>query len=893
MLTCGVKLCTGHTNIAKPVQSYIRSVYKSNGNTHEAEKYAMEKHRQRAQFVGGLKELDKKVTNIDALLKEGTSYYQYLRGLTTRFRVSTSQAGWGYSLNPFAQKSIYLQFSWSDAYQEGVKFQSFDPQHEKASLLYILAHLQSVKARRAHAAASKAREDEAKSTEEIKTALHAFQSAAGILEFAAEIVGKINTPKSPDINVKLLSMQAETMVAQAQECVFEACLAKKVKAESLAALAKGCAEKYTKAKEFSDCYHSTQWLARTKYPWKLHLRHKILCWEATALYHQSAALNKAEKHGPEIAALMAAKANVQAARALEKEMRRGSWGTRLKFVELGALEKSSLILEKTIVKRLDLAEKENEAIYHERVPSLKKMEKIEANLLAKPSAFAEPPLNTESPLALLVPAAIQEVALRFRQELKEDYKMRRRDAETKAEEIRTALQLLNLPAALDAREGTQGIPDQLWARIQEIQAKGGSGHVDTLLKQVLTAQDKAWEIYNATKGTLDNELQEDEKLRSAYGGRWTRAPSKEITADFLSQLTTVEGYLKRAASADEKLGIKRKKEDASMQMLKGSRADIEANVPKVKTPSEKKDESPEEKTLKEDLEQLNKIIAARPKIIDLAEEKSNEWELEVAFLEDDRKRVDSEETKIRLNSSLDIYFTKLKQIDDRQLELLQQVEKKNEAWKKSLESDPQMAKRSEYFGKLNSGVEATESITNNLLQGLKFYGDCMAEYLNPLHQKVKDFVVAREYEKKMHMDQITRALAAVGQAKPMLPGNNNNNSNNNASSHASAPPPQGGFYGYNSSFQPTQQQQQQQQHQQMFQHQQHYQQQPFSAQFTPQNFNGGGAAPVHVQAQPFYYHTQGGGGGGGGGAAPMQVEATPVSGQHAGGHNNANPGDRI
>eukprot|EP00466_Bigelowiella_natans_P004635 jgi/Bigna1/134851/aug1.27_g9559 len=444
----------------------------------------MEKHRQRAQFVGGLKELDKKVTHIDALLKEGTSYYQYLRGLTTRFRVSTSQAGWGYSLNPFAQKSIYLQFSWSDAYQEGVKFQSFDPQHEKASLLYILAHLQSVKARRAHAAASKAREDEAKSTEEIKTALHAFQSAAGILEFAAEIVGKINTPKSPDINVKLLSMQAETMVAQAQECVFEACLAKKVKAESLAALAKGCAEKYTKAKEFSDCYHSTQWLARTKYPWKLHLRHKILCWEATALYHQasrlvmrmmmmmmmmmmmSAALNKAEKHGPEIAALMAAKANVQAARALEKEMRRGSWGTR-----------------------------ENEAIYHERVPSLKKMEKIEANLLAKPSAFAEPPLNTESPLALLVPAAIQEVALRFRQELKEDYKMRRRDAETKAEEIRTALQLLNLPAALDAREGTQGIPDQLWARIQEIQAKGGSGHVDTLLKQVLTAQDKAWEIY--------------------------------------------------------------------------------------------------------------------------------------------------------------------------------------------------------------------------------------------------------------------------------------------------------------------------------------------------------------------------------------------------------------
>eukprot|EP00471_Norrisiella_sphaerica_P008970 CAMPEP_0184503426 /NCGR_PEP_ID=MMETSP0113_2-20130426/51885_1 /TAXON_ID=91329 /ORGANISM="Norrisiella sphaerica, Strain BC52" /LENGTH=824 /DNA_ID=CAMNT_0026892921 /DNA_START=239 /DNA_END=2710 /DNA_ORIENTATION=+ len=815
----------------------------------------MEKHRQRMNLVSGLRNLDKSTTDVETLIKDAEEYISFLRGLKSRFRVSSTKAGWGFALNPFAQKSLHIGFTWYGAFLDKYKFTTYDIEHEKAVACFVLAHLHSVQATRAHKKATK--DEKEVDQEEVKKCLHSFQAAAGILEHIEnQRIPKIHTPRANDLNSKLLAMLKEIMVAQAQECIYEACLAKKVKPATLAALAFGCARKFMNALEYSNGFSASEILRKVAYPWKQHLRYKALCWQASACFQQARDRNEAEEHGKEIGLLEKARSKIQEARGLEKDMRRTGFGGRLKSPLLDALEDAGSHLERAIIRRLEMAKKENEAIYHEKVPPVAKLEDAEPNILAKPAPFVEPLIDPKSPFAVLVPAKIQENGAKFKQEVKEELKSMAADAETKADEIRSKLQALNLPAALDARDGQSGMPEGLWKRIEVMQGKGGVEHVDMLLKQVLSAQDKAWEIFNSIKASLEQEEMDEEKLRKNFGGRWTRAPSKELTVESTKQLTTVEGYLKRAAGADEKLSTRRKKEDPSIQLVRHTREAIEANIPKVEIKQERQ-ETEQEKMLKEDLGKLNLIIETRPKILKLAEEKVDSWDVDSILLEDDRKKVAINETKVRIKSELDPYFTKLRKIDDLQRDLLSSIENKNQEWKDSVSSDPQMALRSEYFGKINAGVEAMETLTSNLLQGLKFYGDVMREYLNPLQQQVRDFVVAREHEAKMHMEHITRAIAASG-----------GNEQQADLSGPSAPAPPAGEssspYAFGHGIPQRQPVQQVQAHAV-----------PSSGGAYPRNPYAGVAEPVHVSAQPVNVSSNPSG------PAPMQVEAMPVSGQHA------------
>lgn len=47
-----------------------------------------------------------------------------------------------------------------------------------------------------------------------------------------------------------------------------------------------------------------------------------------------------------------------------------------------------------------------------------------------------------------------------------------------------------------------------------------------------------------------------------------------------------------------------------------------------------------------------------------------------------------------------------------------------------------------------------ELLNRVLAEGLKFYGDLVRQKLDPLKQRVSDFVVARDLEKRMMLEQV-------------------------------------------------------------------------------------------------------------------------------------------
>ena len=748
---------TRYVNLAKPIMAYIRSVYAAQV-AQSMEAYVKENDATRTRFVNDIPR-DEGPEAVDGVVEAGRRYYAFLDSVKKRFNLLSRKAGW--TINPFAKKTLSLEFFWTDAICSKIETRSYDVDHEKCEVLLVMASQLS------RAAANSERETQ----DDIKRVLGLFKQSAGILEFLAETqIPKTYSPKAKDLDLQLLNMFKFLLLAQAQACVFEACLQREVETEGLTRVAQGVAHYYAEAHKYSNYGEPKRWLARVQFHWSNHMRHQALCWEACAAFHQSRAFLAEEKYGCELGYLEKCVRLIKSAQSLEKTMAKGFFGVRLKSKSLDQISATARSLLTKASKRLEKATKENNTIYHERTIAAKDCVPPEPALYAKPTPFEEPKIQGKDPFSSLVPAKVQAEAKKFQEDLKEAVGQMRTTNESNSEAIRAKLRELNLPGALDAQQdGDNKIPEQLLARIESVQVKGRNlSYIDGLLAQVNASRDKAWTTYRDIVADLEEEDRADQKLRQTYSGRWPRPPSKQLTAEFFNRLGTIEGYLKSAASADERLARKRKQEAPAMAFVLQSPQDIEAKIPRVQN-SGALAETSQATALKVILDKLTKVVAARPKIMELVDKTVEEIEVEQTFANDSSAKVPYAETKMKILTNLDPYKAKLTKIAELQHTLLADVEAANKEWRETALQNPEMKAKSDYFGLLNTGTEAHESLSNNLAQGLKFYGDCFNEYLNPLKNQVSDWIVARDHEKKMYMSQITTSISETRQ-KPMQGG---------------------------------------------------------------------------------------------------------------------------
>jgi len=66
---------------------------------------------------------------------------------------------------------------------------------------------------------------------------------------------------------------------------------------------------------------------------------------------------------------------------------------------------------------------------------------------------------------------------------------------------------------------------------------------------------------------------------------------------------------------------------------------------------------------------------------------------------------------------------------------------------------------------LNLGLNAFNKLIANLNEGVNFYANLMKVKIEPLAQRVDDFVFARDMEKRMILDQLTKSLAGFEDEK--------------------------------------------------------------------------------------------------------------------------------
>lgn len=157
---------------------------------------------------------------------------------------------------------------------------------------------------------------------------------------------------------------------------------------------------------------------------------------------------------------------------------------------------------------------------------------------------------------------------------------------------------------------------------EEIRQQDGLHKLQRAIHEIrkLKANDEA--IYQEGVGLLKTEAAEDEKARSKHGtDRWSRQPSPQAAEKLYAKVNEIDGYLKSAASSDELVRKKFKECESALQVLSGTKLDLEAFVPSSRratlTPAVEKAAD----NLRSVLSEVNQLERRRKRIIQQMREK--------------------------------------------------------------------------------------------------------------------------------------------------------------------------------------------------------------------------------------------------------------------------------
>ncbi|XP_048451787.1 programmed cell death 6-interacting protein isoform X2 [Rhincodon typus] len=360
---------SSEVDLAKPLSKFIHATYSSGESQAEYIKAAEELNNLRKSAV--CRALDKHDSSLEILLR----YYDQLCALEPKF--------------PFSENQLCLTFTWKDAFDKGslfggsVKLSFASLGFEKTCVLFNIGAL----------ASQIASEQNLENDEGLKAAAKYYQLASGVFQHIKDtVLSTMNRELTMDTSPDTVGTLSLIMLAQAQEVFFLKAAADKMKDAVIAKLANQAADYYGDA--FKQCQFKEN-LPKEVLP-VLAAKHCMM--QANAEYHQSVLAKQQKKFGEEISRL-------QHASDLVKTV-----GSRYdEYINVKDLSDK-------IARALTAAKKDNDFIYHDRVPDVKDLEPVGKATLVKPTPVSVPMSQKFTDLFVkMVPLAVQQALSAYNQ----------------------------------------------------------------------------------------------------------------------------------------------------------------------------------------------------------------------------------------------------------------------------------------------------------------------------------------------------------------------------------------------------------------------------------------------------------------------------------------------
>ncbi|CAM9733984.1 unnamed protein product, partial [Phaeothamnion confervicola] len=474
---------------------------------------------------------------------------------------------------------VKVGFSWSGSFVPTKKSSQSTLHFERVCVLYNIGALES------HGGAQCDRN----SDEGLREACKHFQLAAGIFSHIRDslsngLVGAL----TPDLTPDGLSAAASLMLAQAQACFYEKAArdVKKgvgMKPKIVSKLAAGAQELYSQALErfrsasLAPVLDKT-WAAATEYQVEAFGAFAHY-WAAVAAHDEADAVGQAGAfgYGMEIARYSLAEEAIERANKLAN---RGSMGPAI----TGPITQ----LQGQVSRGKAVIVKDNQRIYLEPVPALNSVPAPDRHIMVSATATTalEPPVATGGAAGSalfrgLLPLCAKSALDAYKSAVaklaaEEDTRVKEANKVARAE-----LAAVGLPGSLEAHDSQGGLPDGVWARLCDAKKRtGGLPSLCAKVDDVSSAAERARNILETVKRSLDQEERRDEEFRARYGGKCTGLGSRELAKDVRKDVEHYRDLWQRANASDRALA-KRLAEPATeqdLELLEMTRAEIDARM---------------------------------------------------------------------------------------------------------------------------------------------------------------------------------------------------------------------------------------------------------------------------------------------------------------------------
>ncbi|CAL7934172.1 unnamed protein product [Xylocopa violacea] len=626
---------------------------------------------------------------------------------------------------------LQIPFKWKDAFDRTIfggklSLTISTLAYEKVCVLFNIAALQS----------SVAATQSLESDEGLKLAAKLFQQSAGIFNYLkANVMMAIQQEPTPDISPETLGALSALMLAQAQEIFVHKAIHDAMKDGVVARLASQAEELYADAlklfqKEIFRAFWDKEWVPL--------IAGKQAGYRAMTEFYQSLVCKNNKKIGEEIARL-------EHAVELFKSAQQRS-------------NKPHLFQDYANRAQRNLAEvkKDNDFIYHERIPDIKSLEPVGkasvAKLIPMPEVFSS---NFKDLFSDLLPVSVHHAMSSYdvrRNELVNSEISKLREM---TQVLNGVLASLNLPAAIEDTSGTE-LPQSVLEKAQYVKEAGGIRALENSMKELPDLLQRNKELLDESERMLQEERESDDQLKDQFKDRWTRTPSSRLTEQFHTTLRKYREIINNAVAADKVVREKFENHKEGMEILS---SDENTMINTVPTGS-----AVQESSVVAQLRKLMENVEALKTERDVIESelKSATTDMKAIFLSALAKDSAIDEPNLSVESLGKTYGPLQKQVRDsisRQEQLIADIQRCHAEF--TSEQSGSGSSREAMLCKLAAAYDAFKELKGNLNEGAKFYND-LTQLLVVFQNKISDFCFARKTEKEELLKDLTSNLSQPG-----------------------------------------------------------------------------------------------------------------------------------
>ncbi|NWQ75025.1 PDC6I protein, partial [Columbina picui] len=712
-------------DLAKPLCKFIQQTYPGGEAQAEHCRAAEELSKLRKSALG--RPLDKHESALETLLR----YYDQLCSIEPKF--------------PFSENQVCVTFTWKDAFDKGslfggsAKLALASLGYEKTCVLFNCGAL----------ASQIAAEQNLDNDEGLKAAAKHYQFASGAFQHIKDtVLSALNREPTVDISPDTVGTLSLIMLAQAQEVFFLKATRDKMKDAIIAKLANQAADYYGDA--YKQCQYKDTlpkyFYFQEVFP-VLAAKHCIM--QANAEYHQSIVAKQQKKFGEEIGRLQHAADLVKTVASRYDE-----------YINVKDL------VDK-INRALTAAKKDNDFIYHDRVPDLKDLESIGKASLVKSTPVVVPLSQKFTDLfEKMVPLQVQQsvsVCNQRKADLVNRSIAQMREATNLANGV---LASLNLPAAIEDVSG-DSVPQSILNKSKSVIEQGGIQTIDQLIKDLPELLQRNKEILDESLRLLDEEETTDNDLRTKFKERWQRTPSNELYKPLRAEGANYQNILSKAVQADGQVKERYQSHRDTIALLCKPEAELNAAIPSA-NPAKTLQGSEVVNVLRTLLANLDEVKKEREQLEN--DLKSVNFDMTSKFLTALAQDGAINEEAISVTELDRIYGSYTQKVQEslkKQEELLKNIQNAHQEFSKMKQSNNESNLREEVLKNLAVANDNFVELVGNLKEGTKFYNE-LTELLLKFQNKCSDIVFARKTERDELLKDLQQSIAREPSA-PSIP----------------------------------------------------------------------------------------------------------------------------